>query len=209
MALPTPAPSEPPRFVSRAGGTDVVRSGVTPRRWHDLYHSALNARWWALLATFAGFYVVVNALFALAYIAGGDDIANARANQILEAQVHLALARTETTAEGERVRRLYDLELVRTRTPLFVLTWTVIHPIDERSPIFGATQESLRTDEGEIVVSVTGIDETFSQTIYARYSYLADEIVWDARFADVMSVLPDGRRLVDYSRFHDVVSLQE
>src|SRR5439155_9491677 len=59
-------------------------------------------------------------------------MANERANQILEAQVHLALARTETTAEGERVRRLYDLELVRTRTPLFVLTWTVIHPIDER-----------------------------------------------------------------------------
>ena len=297
MVLPTPAPSEPPRFVSRSGGSDVVRSGVTPRRWHDLYHSALNAPWWALLATFAGFYVVVNALFALAYIAGGDDIANARAgsfvdafffsvqtmatigygalaprgvyanvlvaieaflgvlsfalatglffakfsrptarvlfsrvavitsrdgvrslmlrmaneraNQILEAQVHLALARTETTAEGERVRRLYDLELVRTRTPLFVLTWTVIHPIDERSPLFGATQESLRTVEGEIVVSVTGIDETFSQTIYARYSYLADEIVWDARFADIMSVLPDGRRLVDYSRFHDVVALQE
>ena len=111
------------------------------------------------------------------------------------------------TIEGERVRRLYDLELVRTRTPLFILTWTVIHPIDERSPLYGATRESLREVDGEVVVSVIGIDETFSQTIHARYSYVTDEIVWDARFADIMSVLPDGRRLVDYTRFHDVVPM--
>jgi len=56
-----------------------------------------------------------------------------------------------------------------------------------------------------VIVSVIGIDETFSQAIHARYSYVIDEIVWDARFADIMSLLPDGRRLVDYARFHDVV----
>jgi inward rectifier potassium channel len=297
MAMPNPAPSQLGRFLDPRGAGGVVRSGVSPHRFRDVYHSALNAPWSLLLAGFAAFYVVLNALFALAYVAGGDDIANARAgsfvdafffsvqtmatigygglaprtlyanilvaieaflgvlsfalatglffakfsrptarvlfsrvavvaprdgvrslmlrmaneraNQILEAQVHLALARTETTIEGERVRRLYDLQLLRTRTPLFVLTWTVIHPIDERSPLFGATPESLREAEGEIIVSVMGVDETFSQTIHARYSYLADEIAWDARFADIMSRLPDGRRLVDYTRFHDVVATEE
>src|SRR5262245_46228448 len=85
MAMPTPAPSEPPRYLARGGANEVVRSGVTPRRWRALYHSALDASWSRLLATFAAFYVLVNALFALAYVAGGDDIANAHPGSFVDA----------------------------------------------------------------------------------------------------------------------------
>ena len=131
--------------------------------------------------------------------------ANQRHNQILEAQIRLTLARDETTAEGHRMRRFHDLRLARSRTPLFALTWMVMHPIEPDSPLCGASQESLRDQEVEIIVTLTGIDETFSQTIHARHSFIAENIHWGKRFADILTTTPDGRRAVDYGRFHDIV----
>ncbi len=133
--------------------------------------------------------------------------ANQRRNQILAAQVQLTLARSETTREGHAMRRFYDLRLSRSRSPLFALTWTIMHPIDGESPLRGATQDSLRAAEAEIIVTLNGIDETFAQTIHARHSFIADDLRWDSRFVDILSTLPDGRRAVDYSRFHEVSPL--
>ena len=132
-------------------------------------------------------------------------MANARGNQIVEAQVRVVLARDETTAEGETMRRFHDLPLVRDRNPLFTLTWTAIHPITATSPLFGATPEELAAVGAEIVVSLVGIDETVSQTIHARHAYAASEIVWGARLRDILRRQPGGGRTqVDYARFHDV-----
>ena len=133
-------------------------------------------------------------------------MANQRRNQIVEAHVHLVLARTELTAEGETIRRLIDLPLLRSEHVLFALTWTVIHQIDETSPFCGATRESLEAVDAELIVSVTGLDETVSQTVHARHSYVEREIVWGSRFVDIISVLPDGGNLVDYEKFDDVVT---
>jgi inward rectifier potassium channel len=133
-------------------------------------------------------------------------MANERANQIVEAQLRLVFARTVVTAEGQEVRRFMDLELQRKQTAIFALTWTAIHPLDERSPLREATAESLRAMEAELIVSLTGIDDTFAGTVHARHSYIADEIVWNARFVDILSRLPDGRRRIDYTKFHEVVA---
>jgi inward rectifier potassium channel len=132
-------------------------------------------------------------------------VANQRGNQIVEARIHVVLALTETTAEGEVIRRLHDLELSRATNALFALSWTALHPISERSPLYRVTTESLRAAEAEVIVSLTGLDESFSQTVHARHSYTVDEIVWGARFVDIISRLPNGRRRVDYTHFHDVV----
>ncbi len=132
-------------------------------------------------------------------------MANERGNQIVEAQIHVVLTRLETTAEGEEVRRFHDLELVRARSALFMLTWTAVHPITERSPLYGMTGATLEATEAEVVVSLTGLDETLSQTVHARHAYAPEEILWGARFANVLTKLPDGGRQVDYSRFHDVI----
>jgi inward rectifier potassium channel len=132
-------------------------------------------------------------------------MANERANQIVEAQLRAVLARNEVTAEGQSVRRFYDLELSRKQNAIFTLSWTAIHPIDERSPLHGATRDTLKAMEGEIIASLVGIDDTFAQTVHARHSYIADEMVWGGRFADIISRLPDGRRVIDYRLFHDVV----
>jgi inward rectifier potassium channel len=134
--------------------------------------------------------------------------ANQRRNLILEAQVSLSLLRNEVTAEGVHMRRFHDLAVARRRTPAFSLTWTVLHPIDEASPLFGATPESLQADQIEIVVTLMGIDETYAQTVYARHSYIADEIAWNRRFADILDRLADGSRIIDYRRFHDLEEMK-
>jgi inward rectifier potassium channel len=131
-------------------------------------------------------------------------MANERGNPVVEAQVRVIFARNEITVEGEPVRRFHDLPLTRTFSPLFALSWTVVHPIDAASPLFGATPESLAKDAAEVMVLVTGIDDTFQAQIHARFSYLADEIAWDSRFRDVISVAPDGHQVIDYGRFHDL-----
>jgi inward rectifier potassium channel len=134
-------------------------------------------------------------------------MANMRANRIVEANIHVVFARQETTVEGESIRRFYDLTMTRNRSAMFAFSWTAVHRIVEGSPLFGATHDSLAKCQPEIVVSITGLDETFSQTIHARHTYKLDEIVWGARFADVLTLDPDGSRSIDYTRFDDVEML--
>ena len=130
-------------------------------------------------------------------------LANARRNQILDAQVSVTFIRDERTIEGDWIRRFYDLQLVRQRSPIFAMTFTVMHTIDAMSPLVNVSASSLAAEGAELVVTVTGVDETTSQIVHARTSYLADEILWDHRFADVFTQTADGRLAIDYRRFHD------
>lgn len=127
---------------------------------------------------------------------------NQRRNQILQAEVGLTLVRNERTREGVYMRRFYDLPLARGRTPIFAMSFQVMHAMDETSPLHGATAETLDAQEAEILVTVTGLDETMSQTIHARASYGPGQILFGRRFADIFGVLEDGRRAIDYGRFH-------
>jgi inward rectifier potassium channel len=86
----------------------------------------------------------------------------------------------------------------------FALTWTVMHRIDEASPLHGVTPEMMRAEDMTLVCTMTGTDETFAQSVYARYVYDADTVRWKSRFADIFTIDPDGHRAVDYTRFHDV-----
>ena len=131
--------------------------------------------------------------------------ANERRNQIFEAQVHVDFARQEMSAEGMELRRSYELNLARDRNPQFSLSWTVMHPIDAQSPLYGIDPDLLAGQEASIVVTLTGTDETLSQTVFARTAYRADEILWGRKFVDILSETEDGDTLVDYRRFHDTV----
>lgn len=130
-------------------------------------------------------------------------VANARGNQVVEAQLRVGLMRSETTAEGELVRRMHDLRLVRSSSAVFALSWLAVHPIDEKSVLFGQTPELLQAAGAELYVSLTGLDETFNQTIHARHSYSMAEIRWGRRFVDIVGPLDDGRVAIDYTKFHD------
>jgi inward rectifier potassium channel len=132
-------------------------------------------------------------------------MANWRHNQVSEARVGAVIMLLERTREGDEMRRVVDIPLVRDRTALFLLTFTAMHRIDESSPFFGDdAMDRLRAAGAEIYVGVSGVDETTSSVINARHRYKLDDIVIGARFKDVMSLLPDGTRHLDYGQFHEV-----
>lgn len=278
------------------GNFEIMGLGVWHSYWRDPYHLLLTVPWTGFVLLICIFYVAINALFALAYLLGGDCIANARpgsfvdvfffsvqtlasigygamypktsyanfivtieaiigvmgiavmtglafarfsrptarvmfsrvavilpnegvptlmfrtANQrrnlILEAQMRVYLMRDEITAEGEFMRRIFDLKLLRQQTPGFALSWSVMHVIDESSPLYGMTPESLIQTNSLLMISLTGIDETVAQVVHARHSYSANEILWNSRFVDILHHPPDGHRYIDYNHFHDVVPLE-
>lgn len=288
-------PHKLPPVVNRDRRTKILRKGSSHSHWRDPYHWLLTISWGKFVIVIIIAYAIVNTLFALAYLAGGDCIANARPgsfadafffsvqtmasigygamypkteyanmvvviealvglmglamgtglmfarfsrptakvlfskvavitnyngkptlmfrtanerhNQIFEAEMHVSLVRDEVSLEGSVMRRFYDLKLVRNQTPIFALTWTAMHIIDQTSPLYGETEETLHHSNIEIIVILTGMDETVAQTIHTRHSFLAEEILWNQRFVDILVTMPDGKRLIDYTRFHDVVKL--
>ena len=131
-------------------------------------------------------------------------IVNSRNNQIIDLHVRLLVSRFENNASGAAVRRYYPLRLERESVVFFPLSWTIVHPIDRNSPLFGVTEEQLCASGAEFLILLTGMDETFSQVVNARSSYRANEIIWDAKFADIFVYDPEGRMAgVDIKRFHD------
>ena len=130
-------------------------------------------------------------------------IANERLNQIAEARMTLHLTKNEISQEGEYTRKFYDLKLEREHTPLFALSWTVRHYINENSPLFGMDVEKMRESQMGILASLTGIDETFSQPIIARHSYALEDIVYNKRFKDII-IWHDKKVHIDLKGIHDL-----
>lgn len=100
------------------------------------------------------------------------------------------------------MRRFYDLDLERKSTPVFILSWQIFHPIDEASPLYGLTCERMIEDDVRLLVSVTGLDGTFAQTIHARHNYWAEDILDGHRFVDVMENFEGGLVRMDFRKFH-------
>lgn len=133
-------------------------------------------------------------------------LANWRGNMVVEGQLRALVLLLSETREGEAVRVPVELPLVRDRTALFALTWIPMHRIDRASPFWGGAEalEKLRKQRAEIFLSFSGFDETSGQQIHARHRYKLDDVVYNARYVDVLTVGDDGTRTVDYGAFHDV-----
>jgi inward rectifier potassium channel len=283
----------PGRTLLRDGTYNIERRGVPRRRFtYDAYHHLLSLSWWGLIAYITVTYIVVNALFAGAYLALGDAIENARrgsfedafffsvqtmatigygklvpsgfagnmlvtiesllgmvtvavltgllfakfsrptsrvvfskyavvttndgvptlmfrvANErdsmIVEARMRVVLIRAETSREGTPLRRFHDLRLTRGETPIFPLSWTVSHPLDDQSPLYGVGPKEWETADMEIVCALAGTEESIAQVVQSRFSYTGEDLRWGYRFVDIVAMGEGGRRVVDYSRFHDV-----
>ncbi len=277
------------------GNHQIMGMGAWYSYWRDPYHLLLTIPWCGFLVLIVLIYLATNTIFALAYLAGGDCVTNARpgsfldlfffsvqtlasigygamypkttyaniivtieaiaglmaialmtglafarfsrptarvlfsnvavitphegmptlmfrsANQrrnlILEAQMRVHLMRDDVTAEGLFIRRIYDLQLLRHQSPGFTLSWLAIHVIDESSPLYGMTAESLIQTNTTIVVSLSGLDETVAQVVYAHHNYSPSKILWNYRFVDIIHHTSDGNRYIDYSHFHDALPL--
>jgi inward rectifier potassium channel len=267
-------PRQLPNLVhARPGQRVAIVKGQDQSRWTDIYHGVLTAPWWLFFLGLLGFFVAVNLIFALLYLADPAGLAhsrhgnfwdvflfsfetiasinytgfvpqttyaniivsiegfsgilttalftgvlfarfsrpfarivfsncavitqfdgvptlmfrtaNQRGNSILDAEIKLSLAHQQTSREGIVMRRFEDLKPARQRSSLF------------------ATTQMLYDQQIEIIAMLSGVDETLADRVYARHAYGPDDIVWGRRFVDVISLTPQGRRMVDLTRFHD------
>jgi inward rectifier potassium channel len=133
-------------------------------------------------------------------------LGNQRSNVIAEARIRLGLVRTEITQEGMTLYRLQDLSLVRDTSQALTRSWTVMHTIDEKSPLFGMTPELLVKHEVELLASVTGTDDTSLQPVHARHRYIDSDVVWGAPHADILTERADGMIEMDVRKFDDLVA---
>jgi len=280
------------RIENQDGRFTIRGMGRWYHHWRDPYHLLLTIPWLGFVATISIAYLLLNAIFALAYLAGGDclegaragsfsdafffsvqtlasigygaiyprtfyansivtiesiasllliavvtglafarfsrpiakvlfskfiittthnsqpalmfRVANERHNFILEAQAQIYLIIDELTDEGEFMRRIHELKLLRQRTPSLVLSWTIVHPIDTDSPLYGLSAEDLQRLDANISVLISGVDETVAHTITARHVYATKEILFDRTFANIINQSANGDRYFDYSLFHQV-----
>jgi len=118
-------------------------------------------------------------------------IVNQRQNEIIELRAKVVFSQREVR-NGRTVRRFYDLPLERDRVTFFPASWTIVHPIDKQSPLHGLSPEGCRWADAEFLVLLTGMDDTFSQVVHARTSYKADEVIWNARFEDILQRPSEG-----------------
>jgi inward rectifier potassium channel len=130
-------------------------------------------------------------------------VANARNNTISQATARLWLFRLETTAEGMVFRRYYELLLDRHEHPMFMLSWSLIHTIDETSPLYRMGSDDLAALEGSLTLNVSGTDDVSEQHLHARQVYSHRDIRWKHRYRDITGTSEQGRLLIDYSMFHE------
>lgn len=135
-------------------------------------------------------------------------IANARHDTISQATARLWFIRQETTKEGDVVRRFYELILDRNEHPMFSLSWTILHVIDETSPLYRLGRQELAAAEAALILNVSGVDDNSAQRLYARQLYAEEDIRWQHRYVDITSDSPEGRLVLDYTKFHEVTSLE-
>ncbi len=108
-------------------------------------------------------------------------IANARKNQLIEVNIQVMLSMKESDGD-KKGRRFYELKLERQKVNFFALSWTVVHPINDDSPLNGFTEKDLIESDAEFLILLKAFDDTFSQTVHSRASYKYDEVIWGARF---------------------------
>lgn len=130
-------------------------------------------------------------------------LGNVRANRVFEGRAKMTLLRDEVTQEGEQLKRLLALKLVRDESPLFSLSWTIYHIIDETSPFSGMTLEKTVELGWEIIVTFVGLDQDMSQHITATIMYSAGQIVRARKFADMIHT-EEGTRVIDFSKLNEI-----
>ena len=130
-------------------------------------------------------------------------VANERHNHINGAQAKLWLVRTAINDEGQSFRRFTELTLRHKSNPLFVLNWTIMHPINRTSPLYGMTAEDWAQADFSFVVILEGTDETIAQSINARHTYHHKDVRWYEQFSDMTEKTADGGTLVNFQRLHD------
>jgi inward rectifier potassium channel len=126
-------------------------------------------------------------------------IVNRRPNTLMEMEATMILMWVEGEP-GKLKRSFQGLPLERDTVDFLALTWTIVHPIDESSPLFGKTKEELAQKQAEVIILIKGFDETFSQSVRSRYSYRFDEIAWNAKFTPAFDFDETGTMVLNINK---------
>ncbi|THD54872.1 MAG: potassium channel protein [Phenylobacterium sp.] len=129
-------------------------------------------------------------------------VASRRLQGISEATARISYLRSEPIGES-RFRRFDELKLVKNNIPILSLTWTIIHPIDEDSPLWGMTDERMAAEAPTVMVSITGFDEAISSVINDRRTYRREDVRFGHVFADILRDLPGDMVELDITRIHE------
>jgi inward rectifier potassium channel len=128
-------------------------------------------------------------------------VANDRSSHIVEAQLRLWLIAESMTSEGERYRRSVELQLHRSESPVFSLTWTAMHSVDETSPLNEFLGKAELSGNWHLLITFTGYHESLANQVYARHVYLPSDVQQNATFVDIVTVSSDGGRIIDLANF--------
>lgn len=112
-------------------------------------------------------------------------IANQKQNELIELDCQLALAINNPETKK---REFHFLELERQKINFLPSSWTIVHPINEVSPLYAYTEKGFEESDAEFIILLKAINDTYSQTVYSRRSYKPSEIVWNAKFTPVKSI---------------------
>lgn len=134
-------------------------------------------------------------------------IANQRNNVIAEVDARILLMTVERDERGELKRNFAELTLERKSVLFLALTWNIVHPIDESSPLWGRSREDLQRMQAELLILIKGYDDSFSQVVHTRYSYRWDEIEWSARFLPAFGIAPGGHMQLDVAKISETAHL--
>lgn len=127
-------------------------------------------------------------------------LGNARTNRIFEGKGKWVMLKDEVTPEGDRFRKMLDLKLTRSETSIFLLTWTLIHVIDEQSPLCGVTFEELTQSNSEFLLSFSGLDEETAQTLSTHALYSVKDVLRAKKYKDMLHITQEGLREIDFSQ---------
>ena len=134
-------------------------------------------------------------------------VANRRSNNLMEVEARMMMSTVESTAQGQ-LRKYKYLTLERQMVQFLPLTWTIVHPIDDTSPMWGQGPEFLVQHQAEFLVLIKAFDDTFFQTVHVRHSYRYEEVVWGARFAPAFEPDEEGAMVLDLEKLSEVTPVE-
>jgi inward rectifier potassium channel len=135
-------------------------------------------------------------------------IANMRNNMLIDMEASVMLSGTFKNESGQWQREYFQLNLERRHIHFFPLTWTIVHPIVEDSPLYGMDKRELLDQSIEILILIKGFDDTFAQQVHSRFSYLGNEILWGRKFSRAFSTDTTGDLIVDLGKINDSVEAE-
>jgi|AntRauTorckE5430_2_1112549.scaffolds.fasta_scaffold03681_3 inward rectifier potassium channel len=136
-------------------------------------------------------------------------IVNGRKSQLIDLFIQATFSWIETNEKGVQNRRYQRLDLEREKVFLFPLNWTIVHPIDEKSPFYQADSKNMQEIDAEILIILTAYDDTFAQQVHTKISYTADQLINNAKFQPMYYTDNEGRTVLEMDKLSSFEVLED